>query len=85
MRASVRVLYSIRNGQLAQIPLLCWLEGLPIDEPIWAASSFTKNCDLLRQARKLQHRVRKTTKAQAFLHEHFSLDGMLTEIQEQWP
>ena len=63
--------------------LLRWFVGLPLDEPVFHATSFTKNRDRLLNSR-IAEAFFVAIRAQAEAHkllsaEHFSLDGTLVE------
>ena len=87
LRAQVlQVFYSIRSERLLMEQLdynllFRWFVGMDMDEPIWAATVFSKNRDrLLNQdiARSFFRRV--VDRAQALMSdEHFTVDGTLIE------
>jgi transposase len=63
--------------------LLRWFVGLPLDEPVFHPTSFTKNRDRLL-SREVAQAFFAAIRAQAAAHkllsrEHFSLDGSLVE------
>jgi transposase len=87
IRASLlQVLYSIRSErqlmeQLDYNLLFRWFVGLGVDEPVWNASTFSKNRDRLAQA-DVGRRLFDEIVALAQRHgltsdEHFSVDGTL--------
>ena len=82
----LQVFYSIRSElllmeQLDYNLLFRWFVGLTMDDPVWDATTFTKNRDrLLNQkiARSFFHRV--VERAQGLMSdEHFTVDGTLIE------
>jgi Transposase domain (DUF772) len=82
----LQVFYSIRSERLLMEQLdynllFRWFVGMDMDEPIWAATVFSKNRDrLLNQeiARSFLRRV--VERAQDLLSdEHFTVDGTLIE------
>jgi transposase len=82
----LQVFYSIRSElllmeQLDYKLLFRWFVGLTVDDPVWDATTFTKNRDrLLNQeiARSFFHRV--VERAQGLMSdEHFTVDGTLIE------
>lgn len=84
----LQALYSIRSErqlmeQLDYNLLYRWFVGLSVDEPVWNASTFSKNRErLLEQdiAQKLLARlVEQADEAQLLSHEHFTVDGTLIE------
>jgi transposase len=84
----VQILYAIPSErrlveQLRYNLLLRWFVGLPMDEPVWHPTTFTKNRDRLLTAAVAEAFFR-AIRAQAEAHkllsrEHFSLDGTLIE------
>ncbi len=60
-----------------------WFVGLGMDDPVWDATTFTKNCDRLLEgeiASKFLAAVLTQPKVNALLSdEHFSVDGTLLE------
>jgi transposase len=81
-----QIFYTIRSERLLMEQLdynllFRWFVGLPMDEPAWAPTVFTKNRDrLLNQqiARSFFHRVLE--RAQGLMSdEHFTVDGTLIE------
>src|SRR5712692_4577898 len=82
----LQIFYSIRSERLLMEQLdynllFRWFVGLPMDEPVWAPTVFTKNRDrLLNQqiARSFFRRV--VERAQGLMSdEHFTVDGTLIE------
>ena len=87
VRASLlQVLYSVRSErqlmeQLDYNLLFRWFVGLGVDEPVWNASTFSKNRDRLAQAdvgRRLFEEIVDTARRHNLTSdEHFSVDGTL--------
>jgi transposase len=84
----LQVLYSIRSErllveQLNYNILFRWFVGINMDEPVWHATSFTKNRDRLLEgdiARLFFDGVVKLAKAKNLMSdEHFTVDGTLIE------
>jgi transposase len=84
----LQVLYTIRSErqlmeQMDYNLLYRWFVGLRMDEPVWDASSFSKNRDRLLEhavCAKFFERVRGMAERQKLLSaEHFSVDGTLIE------
>ncbi len=84
----VQILYAIPSErrlceQLRYNLLLRWFVGLPMDEPVWHPTTFTKNRDRLLTravAEAFFEAVRNQAEAHKLLsREHFSLDGTLIE------
>lgn len=84
----VQILYAIPSErrlveQLRYNLLLRWFVGLPMDEPVWHPTTFTKNRDRLLTAAVAEAffcAVRSQAEAHKLLsREHFSLDGTLIE------
>jgi transposase len=84
----VQILYAIPSErrlveQLRYNLLLRWFVGLPLDEPVWHATTFTKNRDRLLTTEVAQAffaAIREQAGAHRLLsREHFSLDGTLVE------
>jgi transposase len=82
----LQIFYTIRSERLLMEQLdynllFRWFVGLPMDEPVWAPTVFTKNRDrLLNQqiARSFFRRV--VERAQGLMSdEHFTVDGTLIE------
>src|SRR5712691_925199 len=82
----LQIFYTIRSERLLMEQLdynllFRWFVGLPMDEPVWAPTVFTKNRDrLLNQkiARSFFRRVLE--RAQGLMSdEHFTVDGTLIE------
>jgi transposase len=84
----VQILYAIPSErrlceQLRYNLLLRWFVGLPMDEPVWHPTTFTKNRDRLLTS-EVAEAFFGAIRAQAEAHkllsrEHFSLDGTLLE------
>jgi transposase len=82
----LQIFYSIRSERLLMEQLdynllFRWFVGLPMDEPVWAPTVFTKNRDrLLNQeiARSFFRRVVERAKG-LMSDEHFTVDGTLIE------
>ena len=82
----LQIFYTIRSERLLMEQLdynllFRWFVGLPMDEPVWAPTVFTKNRDrLLNQqiARSFFHRVVERAKG-LMSDEHFTVDGTLIE------
>ena len=84
----VQILYAIGSErrlceQLRYNLLLRWFVGLPLDEPVWHPTTFTKNRDRLLTAEVAEaffSAIRSQAEAHKLLsREHFSLDGTLIE------
>ena len=84
----VQILYAVPSErrlceQLRYNLLLRWFVGLPMDEPVWHATTFTKNRDRLLTsavAEAFFEAIRGQAEARKLLsREHFSLDGTLLE------
>ncbi len=84
----LQVLYSIRSErllveQLNYNILFRWFVGINMDEPVWHATSFTKNRDRLLEgdiARLFFDGVVKLAKSKNLMSdEHFTVDGTLIE------
>lgn len=84
----LQVLYSIRSErllveQLNYNILFRWFVGINMDEPVWHATSFTKNRDRLLEgdiARAFFDGVLKLAKGKNLISdEHFTVDGTLIE------
>jgi transposase len=84
----LQALYSIRSErllieQLNYNILFRWFVGINLDEPIWHATTFTKNRDRLLEgdiARLFFDGVVKLAKAKDLMSdEHFTVDGTLIE------
>ena len=84
----VQILYAIPSErrlveQLRYNLLLRWFVGLPMDEPVWHATSFTKNRERLLTSAVAEAffcAIRDQAAAHQLLsREHFSLDGTLIE------
>lgn len=84
----IQILYAIASErrlveQLTYNLLLRWFVGLPLDEPVWHATTFTKNRERLLNgeiAGAFFAAIRKQAEAHMLLSaEHFSLDGTLVE------
>jgi transposase len=83
-----QILYAIGSErrlceQLRYNLLLRWFVGLPMDEPVWHPTTFTKNRDRLLTAEVAEtffSAIRVQAEARKLLsREHFSLDGTLIE------
>jgi len=84
----VQILYAIPSErrlceELRYNLLLRWFVGLPMDEPVWHPTTFTKNRDRLLNS-EIAAAFFEAIRAQAEAHkllsrEHFSLDGTLIE------
>ena len=84
----LQILYAIPSErrlceQLRYNLLLRWFVGLPMDEPVWHPTSFTKNRDRLLNG-AVAEAFFAAIRSQAASHkllsrEHFSLDGTLLE------
>jgi transposase len=89
LRASLlQILYSVRSEkllmeQLQYNLLFRWFVGLGIDDPVWNASTFSKNRDRLLDAdlsQELLQAVLAPARDRDLLsNEHFSVDGTLVE------
>jgi transposase len=84
----VQILYAIPSErrlceQLRYNLLLRWFVGLPMDEPVWHPTTFTKNRDRLlttEVAEAFFRAIRGQAEAGRLLsREHFSVDGTLLE------
>jgi len=84
----LQMLYSVRSErqlmeQLRYNLLFRWFVGLNADEPVWDATSFTKNRDRFLRgeiAQKFLHHVVEQARQQELLSaEHFTVDGTLLE------
>jgi transposase len=84
----IQILYAIPSErrlceQLRYNLLLRWFVGLPMDEPVWHATTFTKNRDRLLTsavAEAFFRAIRGQAEAHRLLsREHFSVDGTLLE------
>jgi transposase len=84
----IQILYAIPSErrlveQLRYNLLLRWFVGLPLDEPVFHATSFTKNRDRLLNTEIAQaffEAIRGQAEAHQLLsREHFSVDGTLLE------
>jgi transposase len=84
----IQILYAIPSErrlveQLRYNLLLRWFVGLPLDEPVFHVTSFTKNRDRLLNA-EIAEAFFEAIRSQAEAHkllsrEHFSVDGTLIE------
>src|SRR5439155_13335823 len=84
----LQVLYSIRSERLLMEQLdynllFRWFVGLNMDEPVWAASVFSKNRERLLEG-EIADRFFDGVQTQALEHrlisdEHFTVDGTLVE------
>ena len=84
----IQVLYGIRSErqlmeQLDYNLLFRWFVGLAPDDPVWDATSFTKNRERLQQGdifQKVMAKLLQHPKVKPLLSdEHFSVDGTLIE------
>ena len=84
----IQILYAIPSErrlceQLRYNLLLRWFVGLPMDEPVWHPTTFTKNRDRLLTsavAEAFFRAIRGQAEAHKLLsREHFSVDGTLIE------
>ena len=84
----LQMLYSIRSERLLMEEidysmLFRWFVGLDLDEPVWDATTFTKNRDRLLEADVAQRflaQVVKLARENGFVSdEHFTVDGTLLE------
>jgi len=84
----LQVLYTIRSErqlieQLDYNILYRWFVGLEIDDPIWNASTYSKNRERLLSNRLVQAFFREVLEEARFRNllseEHFSVDGTLIE------
>ncbi len=80
----IQVLYTVRSERLLMEQLdynllFRWFVGLGIDEPVWDATSFTKNRErLLEQEisrRFFDEVLKKAREAKLLSDEHFTVDG----------
>ena len=84
----LQMLYSVRSERLLveEIDyniLFRWFVGLNLDDPVWDATTFTKNRDRLLKAevaKEFQMRVVEQAREQGWTSdEHFTVDGTLLE------
>jgi transposase len=84
----LQVLYSVRSErllieQLEYNLLFRWFVGLGMDDPVWNATTFTKNRDLLLDgdiATAFFEEIKHEAKALGLLSdEHFTVDGTMLE------
>src|SRR5271167_2366923 len=84
----LQMLYSVRSErmlveQLEYNLLFRWFVGLPLSEPAWAASSFSKNRERLLSGEVAQlffaAVVREARRHRLLDDEHFTVDGTLIE------
>ena len=84
----LQMLYSVRSERLLMEEidysiLYRWFVGLNLDEPVWDATSFTKNRDRLLEAAVakefLAQVVERARAAGLISDEHFTVDGTLLE------
>jgi transposase len=84
----LRMLYSVRSERLLLEEIDCsillrWLVGPNLDEPVWDATSFTKNRDRLLEAAVakefLTQVVERARQAGLVSDQHFTVDGTLLE------
>jgi transposase len=84
----IQVLYSVRSERLLMEQLdynllFRWFVGLGIDDPVWDATTFTKNRErLLGQeisGRFFEEVLRQAKEADLLSQEHFTVDGTFIE------
>jgi len=84
----LQVLYSIRSERLLMEEidysiLFRWFIGLGLDEPVWSATTFTKNRERLMEgevaARFFDAVVAQASEAALLSDEHFTVDGTQLE------
>jgi transposase len=84
----LQMLYSVRSERLLMEEidysiLYRWFVGLNLDEPVWDATTFTKNRDRLLEAvvakEFLAQVVERARGAKLISDEHFTVDGTLLE------
>ena len=84
----LQMLYSVRSERVLVEEvdyniLFRWFVGLNLDDPVWDATTFTKNRDRLLEAevaKEFQMRVVKQAREQGWTSdEHFTVDGTLLE------
>ena len=84
----LQALYSVRSErqlmeQLDYNLLYRWFVGMNVDEPVWNASTFSKNRERLLErgiAQKLLQKIVKQARAADLMSdEHFTVDGTLIE------
>src|SRR5579863_2241292 len=82
----LQILYSVRSERLLMEEmdynlLFRWFVGLTLDDPVWDATTFTKNRDrLLNQEMARSFFRRVVERAQGLMSdEHFTVDGTLIE------
>lgn len=84
----LQALYSIRSERqlmehLDYNLLFRWFVGLSVDEPVWDASTFSKNRDRLLERDTAQHLlalvVAQADAGQLLSNEHFTVDGTLIQ------
>lgn len=84
----VQILYSVRSErqlmeQMDYNLLFRWFVGLSMDEPVWHASTFSKNRDRLIASTTIQcfflAVVQQARSKNLLSEEHFSVDGTLIE------
>lgn len=84
----IQVLFSVRSErqlveQLDYNLLYRWFVGLGVDDPVWDATTFTKNRDRLRESgiadRFFEEIVEQAREKGLISKEHFTVDGTLIE------
>src|SRR5579864_4413309 len=84
----IQMLFSVRSERLLMEEidysmLYRWFVGLNLDEPVWDATTFTKNRDRLLEAvvakEFLARAVERAREAELISDEHFTVDGTLLE------
>jgi transposase len=84
----IQMLYSVRSErmlmeQLAYNLLFRWFVGLPIDEPAWHPTVFSKNRDRLLEGAVAEEFfsliVKQARQKRLLSNEHFTVDGTLIE------
>lgn len=84
----IQVLYSVRSErmlmeQLDYNLLFRWFVGMTVDDPVWDATTFTKNRDrLLEQQisrRFFEEVLKEAREAKLLSEEHFTVDGTFIE------
>jgi transposase len=86
----LQMFFSVRSERLLMEEidysiLYRWFVGLNLDEPVWDATTFTKNRDRLLEAvvakEFLAQVVERAREAGLISDEHFTVDGMLLEAR----
>lgn len=84
----LQILYTVRSERLLMEQLnynllFRWFVGMSVDEPVWDASTFSKNRDRLLEAdvarEFFQQVVGQSRQAGLMSDEHFTVDGTLIE------